>query len=657
MVLDSRAGIEEAAVSDAEPTWACGLIGPARQIALLDASPIRIAAGPGTGKTWSLMRRVARLLDRDGIDPERLWIVTFTRTAAADLVSNLENLGVPGADRVRAGTLHSHCFGVLSRAGFFRVTGRVPRPLVDFETRIMQEDLKSGGWGIRESKRLLNAFGAAWARLQDDDPGWPRTDGERAFRDNLQAWLRFHEGMLLDELVPETRRYFRDNPQCPELQAFDHVLVDEYQDLNRADQDVIDRVAAAGSLLVIGDEDQAIYTGLRFAHPESIREFDARHDGTMDVPLVECRRCPRDVVTLANALIRNNNNRAPRVLQPFADAVPGRVIVLQWPNLEAEAEGVASVIADAINTGIATAGRVLVLAPRRTLGYAIRDRLRARGVTTHSYFSEEALDERDAQERFTLLQLLANRLDRVAFRCWLGFGSPTYRASAYARLRSHCETTGGSPVDELGRLRRGEIQLQRCGELVTRLDDLETRLAPLEALQGTALLDSLFPDGDVALTVPRSIGRSVIAEQGDGVDAQTLLNEVRSRVTQPELPVTVDFVRVMSLHKSKGLTADLVVVAGCVEGWIPTLSEGLPPSEADAALEEQRRLFYVAITRPTQILVISSFREVAAETAHRMRVRIARRRGRNVVCQSSRFLSELGPSAPPARAAAVGFRL
>ena len=110
--------------------WDDGLTGPALEIARSSDSPLRVLAGPGTGKTFSMMRRVARLL-QEGVGPERILVCTFTRTAATDLKKSLAALGTEGARDVNAFTIHSFCFSLLSRADVMEITGRTPRPLDD----------------------------------------------------------------------------------------------------------------------------------------------------------------------------------------------------------------------------------------------------------------------------------------------------------------------------------------------------------------------------------------------------------------------------------------------------------------------------------------------------------------------------------------------
>src|SRR5271167_2153883 len=111
--------------------WNNGLTGTALQIAATTESPLRVMAGPGTGKSFAMKRRVARLLEED-VDARRILAVTFTRNAAASVVEDLTNLGVAGCNNIWAGTLHAFCFGLLGQQEVFDFLGRVPRPIVTF---------------------------------------------------------------------------------------------------------------------------------------------------------------------------------------------------------------------------------------------------------------------------------------------------------------------------------------------------------------------------------------------------------------------------------------------------------------------------------------------------------------------------------------------
>ena len=186
--------------------WDDGLIGTARDIAATTSTPLRVMAGPGTGKSFAMKRRVARLLE-GGQNARRILAATFTRNAAASLVNDLDALGAPNCKNVRAGTLHALCFSLLSRQDVFDYLGRKPRPLMtfqksgvlQFEANAMLADLVTeGNFGPkRNCTKRIRAFEAAWARLQSDDPGWPTDPIDRQFQQVLLEWLKFHHAMLI----------------------------------------------------------------------------------------------------------------------------------------------------------------------------------------------------------------------------------------------------------------------------------------------------------------------------------------------------------------------------------------------------------------------------------------------------------------------------
>lgn len=629
--------------------WNEGLSGQALQIAKTNNSPVWVAAGPGTGKTFALMRRLARLLEQDKIPPARILVCTFTRTAAADLACAVSKLGIAGVDEIRAQTIHAFCFSMLAQQEILEATGRVPRPLLQCEERFLLEDMShASSNGIRACGKKLKAFSAAWSRLQHEQPGWPANPDDKRFQTSLQSWLNFHRAMLIGELIPEGLKFLRSNPLSPYRTAFDHVLVDEYQDLNRAEQQLIEFLTRH-SLVVIGDEDQSVYS-FKHAHPEGIVEFPQTHPTTEKAQLDECRRCPSRIVELANVLIANNVMRSKRLLRPLAGNPAGEVFCVQWNNMDEEAQGIARFVKARIEAGRVSPGDILILAPRREFGYLVRDELRAIGVLAHSFFSEELLagDPKDvngcyAQRALALLILLADPEDRVALRCWCGFGSNNLCSNAWLKLRNHCEQSGQTPWQALEELENGILKIAHAGPLIPRFMTLKRELARLCKLKGNALVDAVFPPGEQwASPMAEMINNDKEEDSG----AKELVDVIRRNITQPELPTEVDYVRVMSLHKSKGLTAGMVVVVGCLEGLMPYIDDRVPQADQARSLEEQRRLFYVAITRTRDVLALSSITCLPTDMAHRIRARVRSSRKGISRMISSRFIAELGSECP-----------
>ena len=614
------------------------------QIANAPSEHIRVLAGPGTGKTFGLQHRVARLL-RDGVAPEDILAVTFTRAAANALRNDLASVGIEAASLIEARTLHSLCFRALLRQQTMQLTGRNPRPILDFEREPLYADLPDSLSGTnysgkRRKEKAIGAFEAAWAQLQYEDPGWPSEQHEREFHQALLRWLTFHEAMLIGEVVPTMLSYLRNNPDTGP--RYRHVLVDEYQDLNRAEQELIAELGRDGSHLVIGDDDQSIY-GFKFAHPEGIVEYDRRFPNVLRLETEDCYRCPRLIVDMANALMAHQTSRlTSRALRCADPEKPHDVDVVRWPTVEDEARGVARFVDAYLREhSDIEPGRVLVLSPRRQLGYMVRDELTALGRESRSYFREQELDELSAQRALTLLRLLVNRTDRVAIRWWLGHGTPSWQAGAYARLRAHCAADGEEPHVALDKIQSGELALPYSKRLAKRWRELSEALGELHGLLGLSLVDALMPEGDEGCRLLRDAALEVVSKD---MPPSALLDELVEMIRGPEVPQDSEVIRVMSLHKSKGLTADVVVVVGMTEGLLPfTTDDG--QLSVQAQTEEQRRLFFVALTRARRALLLSSGRRLRTDLARRMGMfRVPQRYYFN--SEVSRFIGEVTPPAP-----------
>jgi len=628
--------------------WDDGLAGAHRDIAANPGRLLHVLAGPGTGKTYAMMRRIARLL-QDRVIPRRILALTFTRTAARDLREQLSGLDVPGTDEVRATTLHSLCFSILSSEEAFAFNQRTPRPLMSFEIDCLEEDLAGSFDGKKATRRLLQAYEAAWARLQRDIPGHASTPLDQAFETALLSWLRFHAAMLIGELVPLTLAFIRANPSLPILPALEHVLADEFQDLNRADQQLVLALAASASLLVIGDDNQSIYR-FRHANPEGERSFPDDVPGTVTYSITECRRCPPNIVALSNSLISHDvHTTRPQPLTPDATRPDAAIYIVQHATMADEIANIAEFVDHYLtqHPGL-LAGRVLILASRRFIGHAIKDALIRRGRNALSYFQEDALSENAAAEGFCLLSLLVSPTDRAALRAWLGFGSGDSRRRPYARLRAYCESNTVPVHDALAALAAGALRIPYTAPLVARWNDLQVRLGALAPLSGLPLVDALWPAANPNVSDIRLVAAALALMMAGN---EQLLAELREAITQPELPGSdSDVIQVMSLHKSKGLTRDVVVVAGCMAGTLPSIDNNAPPEEQAAQLDEQRRLFYVAITRATSVLVINSAVAIPLRDALRGGANVTRRTFVNgepfAITAFTPFLGELGPSAP-----------
>lgn len=640
--------------------WNDGLdqASPAYGIASDLSEHIRVVAGPGTGKSFALNRRVARLLEQ-GVAPRRILPVTFTNVAAEDLQREMRRIGVLGCEEIRGSTLHALGMRILGRQNVLVATGRTARPLNRFEMEPLLYDLPSEFGDKRGRARRVRAYEAAWARLQNEEPGYSTNPLDQRFEHALLGWLRFHRGMLIGEIIPQLYQYLRDNPAAPERALYDHILVDEYQDLNRAEQAVVDLLKGDAHLCIVGDDDQSLYS-FKFAHPAGIRTFPGSHHPTSDHEMLECRRCPGRVVTMANALISHNHDRDPRQLDPVAANGAGEVQIFQFDTLEEEARGVAHFINDQIQNHGRRPQDFLVLAQRRTIGNPIHDALVALNVSSKCYYHEGELDNSAAQERMALLKLFIDREDRIALRWLLGFGGNRFRTNAYSRIRQYCEQNGTTPWETMCQLETGMIRINHISHLITRFREIQGQLSVLHSNGNVSDL--------VACWLPPELEdidglRNLVTELiPDVATPQELLTSVIEAVSTPEIPPDVTQVRIMSLHKSKGLSSPVVVIAGCIEGLLPAAPDhDMTPAEQQAAMEEQRRLFYVGLTRVKSdsatnrpgALLLTYSRSMTLADAMQSSIPPARVSYGVAYVNASQFIRDLGPTAPRPRAVRI----
>jgi len=363
-------------------------------------------------------------------------------------------------------------------------------------------------------------------------------------------------------------------------------------------------------------------------------------------------------VRMANSLIGRNVDRdQDRQLCPLDENGEGLVRIIRYPTVAQETAAVANLIEALINDGVAP-GHILVLAQRDVIGTPIYEALVEKGIAAKSYYAEAELERELAQERYAYLRLLADTDDRVSLRWLVGVYSASWNVAGYARVRSQCEQTGLSPWAVLNALVDGDLQLPHTAGIRLRFEEVRVRINQLRALMEAdglrAVVDELFPDEEPLVRDIRAIMNQTLDDEPD-LQIGPFLTAVNDAITKPEIPELVQDVRIMSLHKSKGLSSAVTIIAGCVEGLLPRQpDQELTPQEQLANIEEQRRLFYVGITRvkakpelnqPGR-LVLTSARQMPSGEARRARIRAAQMQYGQARLNPSRFLSEFGGHAP-----------
>lgn len=598
---------EEAAMADSKP-WIDGIEGDhVRRLIESDARAIQTVAGPGSGKTTGLKGRIRRLVEGDGVAPGKIFAGTFTRAIAADLLASLSK-AIPSEsdEKPVISTLHSLALQLL-RETPTAAPGRTFRFLLEHEEEAMLYDVgiavpELGDFDARRDElRQMQAFWANATTLEDE-----------RFKGAVAAWLTGNEGMLIGEVVYLANAALASGDL--ETGAFEHVIVDEYQDLTRCEQAFVEQIKTpTGSLVVLGDDDQSIYR-FRHNHPGGITEFPDQHDRATleEIRIPENRRCGAAIVDLANRMMAAAGSRKEPMIPKSPHA--GEVDYVHWPDMNQEIAGLAAYMQ------AHPAEEFLVLVPRRVIGYRLKDVL---GDEARTSFHEQVLRAPIVRERFALGALLAAPEDRVALRAWFGFkgDSPEMAAERNASAVNSLVGVGLTGTALLAAITDGSVVLKGTGKgnirrraqrYLEAAAALPTDLEPLvQELFDPALAAGIADDEDrYEATADFELLREAALERLTREKEPTLLKIIetlRYRIST-RMPLTDDEaeprIQIMTLHGAKGLEADAIIVAGLADQILPGLP-GKTPAEDQAHREEQRRLLYVAVTRAKQKLILS----------------------------------------------------
>lgn len=248
--------------------------------------------------------------------------------------------------------------------------------------------------------------------------------------------------------------------------------------------------------------------------------------------------------------------------------------------------------------------------------------------------------------------LAGDQEDRVALRYLVGYGSDDWRTAQWAKIRAASVAEGKSPWVILTEMKVGTRPTTGVKAVFDRFDKIQTELAGFTGLTGKDLVNAWLP-ADSPCAELRGLADSVAADDSD-CHANALAEKVLEIVTEPDIPDVVPDVRIMSLHKSKGLSANVVIIAGCVEGVMPRRRQNdMTDAEYDESIEEHRRLFFVGVTRVKAApadgypghLIITASRKVPMAIAMKG-VAQAGREGGMARTITSHFLAELGQDSP-----------
>jgi len=541
---------------------------------------VRVLAGPGAGKSFSLKKRLEYLVDNK-VTPERILVLTFTSVAVQDLKTEITKLNL---GEIEVSTLHSLALRILADEK------NGARRMQDFEVKTMLRDLEPEIGKIRKQSSGLNKEDL-YKELFYNGKSTADDETKKQFESSLNEWLKQHNGFVLDDVIPHVCDYLKSTDSAKAKWNYDYILVDEYQDLNPDEQEFVEQLLAPnGHLTVIGDDDQSIY-GFKGASPEGIREFANNHTPCMDIRFEECYRCPGLIVDKANELIKNNANRIPKTFTALSDMQYGYCECISSDNPADEVDKVCDLIAAEIDNATVETGQIVVLVPIKQVGRSIHEALKKANIPSVFYFRDAVFDNKAVRENFSYLSLAVNRNDLVSWRYLLGEDKGECKAAGYAHIRKNAKDTKRSILEVLDDCANGN-KILYTSTIVNSYKSIKDKLEGL--VDNPEKLMKMLSESDSGVRYKTEfqkysqiLDRAIKTEWDTGgyaVVRRAVLDEIFS----PEASSASNNVRIMSLHAAKGLSAKVVIIMSAVEGLLPLDGKDL---------EEQRRLFYVAITR------------------------------------------------------------
>ncbi len=613
-------------------------------------SPLLILAGAGSGKTRVLTERIAWLIHEQGVRPWEICAFTFTNKAANEMKARIERrLGAAAAD-LWIGTFHRICTRILRRDG---ETIGIPRGFVIYDTDDQQSVLRRviADLALPDGQFRPGAVGRAISDAKNrmvtadeyaETSYTPFAQGvARAYR-AYQTRLHDAGALDFDDIILETLELFRRAPEVRERYArrFLHVLVDEYQDTNRAQYQLITALASGHrNLAVVGDDDQAIYSW-RGADITNILSFEETYPDATVLRLEQNYRSTQRILDVAHAVVaRIESRRDKKLWTTNAQGEP--VHLLLTTDEETEGHLVADLVEEITERHALRRGQILVLYRTHAQSRAVEDGLRRAAIPYQLVGGVAFYERREVKDVLAYLRLLVNPRDDVAFARAVNTPKRGIGDTSVDRVRQFAASRGLSMLEALGHpdmpaaLGTGAGKLMKFGAMIAEMRGMLDRAVPdlvRFVLDRSGYLTALTAEGEEAVARLENVEELVAAaahsmeETGDPT-LEGFLAEATLMSHADSLAGEEDRVVMMTVHTAKGLEYPAVIVTGVEEGLFPHITALDDPRE----MEEERRLFYVAVTRAERVVYLLAAGE-------------RRRFDRRMPCRLSRFVEDLPES-------------
>ncbi len=578
--------------------------------------PLLVLAGAGSGKTRVLTRRIAWLIRDQGVSPFEILAITFTNKAADEMKTRISALVGPVARSMWVSTFHSACVRILRRDGAVlgypsaftiydqadavRLTGYVLRDLGLDTKKLPPRSVHAQISAAKNDYVLVDDF-------EDRARGFTEKKLAEVYRE-YQARLLRAGAMDFDDILLQTAELFRTHPDVLEhyRRRFVHVLVDEYQDTNRVQNQLVIQLASEHrNVTVVGDSDQSVYR-FRGADISNILDFEKAFPDVTTIPLVQNYRSTQTVLDAANAVIANNLGRKPKDL--WTEAGRGEPIVRYHAEDEHdEAQWVSQQVARFHDGGTHRWGDIAVFYRTNAQARVLEEYLARSGIPYRVIGGTRFFDRREVKDALAYVKAVINPSDEVSVKRVINVPKRGVGDTSIARIDQWIAGRGITFVDGLRHAEDAGVSGRAIGgisrfvelldEAVPRVDDGPGPLLE-HLLEVSGYLDELRNEHTIESEGRLENLSELLGTAAEYEDVATFLESVSLVADTDDLDPDQSEVSLMTLHSAKGLEYPVVFLVGLEDGIFPHMRTLTEPDE----LEEERRLAYVGITRAMEAL-------------------------------------------------------
>lgn len=629
---------------------------------------VLILAGAGSGKTGVLTHRIAHLIDDLGVNSYNILAITFTNKAAKEMKERVDRLVGMGADSAWIMTFHAACVRILRRY-ICRIGYDNNFTIYDTDDQksVIKDILKRKNLDPKQYKdrTILSVISNAKDNLISPDDMYQSSGGNYNTMKTAEIYREYQEQLKknnavdFDDIIGLTVKLFNEDKEVLRYyqERFRYIMVDEYQDTNRAQFNLIRLLAGGhGNLCVVGDDDQSIYK-FRGADINNILDFEKYFNDAKIIKLEQNYRSTQKILDVANEVIKNNAGRKDKRL--WTSVKDGtKVIFNVYENGYEEARGIAEDIAHRHLHDRKDYSDFAILYRTNAQSRSLEEKLIEKNIPYRIYGGINFYARREIKDILAYLKTIDNARDDLAVKRILNVPKRGIGAASVAKVDDYAyenDITFYVALRQAKEVPGLQRAVPKVEGFVTQIEILKSKSQYIgvgklieeiiETVDYSDYIDAESESDEQATERRQNIDEliSKAVQYEETVDEPSLsgfLEEVALVADIDNLDENNDMVSLMTIHSAKGLEFPIVYLAGMEDGLFPSYMSISTGDESD--IEEERRLCYVGITRAKETLIMSAarMRTVRGETQMNRTSRFVREIPKELLAESAQMLKK-----------------